>query len=411
MQVFKTFLKIAKKKFPSVLLYYIIFTVIVIAMSKIGASDHETSFTATKADIYIIDEDDSTASHALSDYLSSMHNPVTLKDTDTMTLQDALYYQNVDYILTIPEGFEEQLTDSDARDFLPVSMRKDNSNGYFVDQQVTEYLSSVRLFMAGGFSLSEAVTKSSESLSKGNDTTVLKLEEKETDGAQIGLTYFFQYLPYVLINMLLLGMTPILMTFNQKDLGARISCSSLSLKSRNAQITLGCIVFSLFVWLLFILTALFIYGPDTLFSINGLHSLLNSAMVLLFSIALTLLVSTFALKQQSLSMIANVASLGLSFLSGIFVPQYLLGKGVLAVAHFLPTYWYIRLNSMLGGISDENTYHRKILVLYRYPVWLLRRNILYLSGFQQIPETQPQRIIEPPEKPICNGSSGGSLYS
>ena len=135
---------------------------------------------------------------------------------------------------------------------------KDNSNGYFVDQQVTEYLSSVRLFMAGGFSLSEAVTKSSESLSKGNDTTVLKLEEKETDGAQIGLTYFFQYLPYVLINMLLLGMTPILMTFNQKDLGARISCSSLSLKSRNAQITLGCIVFSLFVWLLFILTALFI---------------------------------------------------------------------------------------------------------------------------------------------------------
>ena len=270
-----------------------------------------------------------------------------------MTLQDALYYQNVDYILTIPEGFEEQLTDSDARDFLPVSMRKDNSNGYFVDQQVTEYLSSVRLFMAGGFSLSEAVTKSSESLSKGNDTTVLNLEEKETDGAQIGLTYFFQYLPYVLINMLLLGMTPILMTFNQKDLGARISCSSLSLKSRNAQITLGCIVFSLFVWLLFILTALFIYGPDTLFSINGLHSLLNSAMVLLFSIALTLLVSTFALKQQSLSMIANVASLGLSFLSGIFVPQYLLGKGVLAVAHFLPTYWYIRLNSMLGGISDE----------------------------------------------------------
>ena len=264
MQVFKTFLKIAKKKFPSVLLYYIIFTVVVIAMSKIGASDHETSFTATKADIYIIDEDNSTASHALSDYLSSMHNPVTLKDTDTMTLQDALYYQKVDYILTIPEGFEEQLTDSDARDFLPVSMRKDNSNGYFVDQQVTEYLSSVRLFMAGGFSLSEAVTKSSESLSKGNDTTVLKLEEKETDGAQIGLTYFFQYLPYVLINMLLLGMTPILMTFNQKDLGARISCSSLSLKSRNAQITLGCIVFSLFVWLLFILTALFIYGHSVL---------------------------------------------------------------------------------------------------------------------------------------------------
>ena len=353
MQVFKTFLKIAKKKFPSVLLYYIIFTVIVIALSKIGASDHETSFTATKADICIMDEDDSTASHALSDYLFSIHNPVTLKDTDTMTLQDALYYQKVDYILTIPEGFEEQLTASDSKDFLRISMRKDSSNGYFVDQQVNEYLSSVRLFMAGGFSLSEAVTKSAEALSEGNDTSILNIEEDNVKGTQIGLTYFFQYLPYVLINMLLLGMTPILITFNQKDLGARISCSSLSLKSKNTQITLGCIVFCLFVWLLFILTALFIYGADSLFSVNGLRSLLNSIMVLLFSVALSLLISTFSLKAQSLSMIANVVSLGLCFLSGIFVPQYLLGKGVLAIAHFLPTYWYVRINSMLGGMSDE----------------------------------------------------------
>ena len=353
MQVFKTFLKIAKKRFPSVLLYYIIFTVIVIALSKIGASDHETSFTATKADICIMDEDDSTASHALSDYLFSIHNPVTLKDTDTMTLQDALYYQEVDYILTIPEGFEEQLTASDAKDFLQISMRKDSSNGYFVDQQVNEYLSSVRLFMAGGFSLSEAVTKSAEALSEGNDTSILNIEEDNVKGTQIGLTYFFQYLPYVLINTLLLGMTPILITFNQKDLGARISCSSLSLKSKNTQITLGCIVFCLFVWLLFILTALFIYGADSLFSVNGLRSLLNSIMVLLFSVALSLLISTFSLKAQSLSMIANVVSLGLSFLSGIFVPQYLLGKGVLAIAHFLPTYWYVRINSMLGGMSDE----------------------------------------------------------
>ena len=353
MQVFKTFLKIAKKRFPSVLLYYIIFTVIVIALSKIGASDHETSFTATKADICIMDEDDSTASHALSDYLFSIHNPVTLKDTDTMTLQDALYYQEVDYILTIPEGFEEQLTASDAKDFLQISMRKDSSNGYFVDQQVNEYLSSVRLFMAGGFSLSEAVTKSAEALSEGNDTSILNIEEDNVKGTQIGLTYFFQYLPYVLINMLLLGMTPILITFNQKDLGARISCSSLSLKSKNTQITLGCIVFCLFVWLLFILTALFIYGADSLFSVNGLRSLLNSIMVLLFSVALSLLISTFSLKAQSLSMIANVVSLGLCFLSGIFVPQYLLGKGVLAIAHFLPTYRYVRINSTLGGMSDE----------------------------------------------------------
>lgn len=353
MQVFKTFLKIGKKKFPSVLLYYIIFTVIVIGMSKIGAADHETSFTAAQADITIIDKDDSTVSHALSDYLADNHTLVTLKDSDKKTLQDALYYQEVDYILTIPEGFEKQFTSSDAKDFLQISMRKDSSNGYFVDQQVNEYLACARLFLSGGSSLSDALAKTSEQLSNEDDTTILDFKEDNIDRAQIGFTFFFQYLPYVLINMLLLGMTPILMTFNQRDLGARISCSSLSLKSKNMQITLGCIVFSLFVWLLFILTGIFVYGADSMLSLNGLRALLNSIMILLFSVALTLFVSTLPIKQQTLSMVANVGSLGLSFLSGIFVPQYLLGKGVLAVAHFLPTYWYVRLNTMLGGMSDE----------------------------------------------------------
>ena len=51
-----------------------------------------------------------------------------------------------------------------------------------------------------------------------------------------------------------------------------------------------------------------------------------------------------------------------------------------------------------GRHVGRNTYHRKILALYRYPVWLLRRSVLYLSGFQQIPETQPQRLTENPGK-------------
>ena len=45
--------------------------------------------------------------------------------------------------------------------------------------------------------------------------------------------------------------------------------------------------------------------------------------------------------------IVNVLSLGLSFISGVFVPQAMLGEPVLRIARFLPTYWYVRCNHLI----------------------------------------------------------------
>jgi ABC-2 type transport system permease protein len=68
---------------------------------------------------------------------------------------------------------------------------------------------------------------------------------------------------------------------------------------------------------------------------------------------ITLVVAQFNLKDEIVSMISNVVSLGMAFLCGVFVPQYLLGDGVLAAAKFLPAYWFVRANNMLCGFSEE----------------------------------------------------------
>ena len=40
-------------------------------------------------------------------------------------------------------------------------------------------------------------------------------------------------------------------------------------------------------------------------------------------------------------MVSNVLALGMSFLTGVFVPLEFLGEGIIRFAHFLPSYWYI----------------------------------------------------------------------
>ena len=51
-------------------------------------------------------------------------------------------------------------------------------------------------------------------------------------------------------------------------------------------------------------------------------------------------------------MIAQAVGLGMSFLCGAFVPQSLLGDGVLTFARVLPVYWYERANDILSGAQS-----------------------------------------------------------
>ncbi|MFP4661668.1 MAG: hypothetical protein ACLFPF_05715 [Halanaerobiales bacterium] len=50
--------------------------------------------------------------------------------------------------------------------------------------------------------------------------------------------------------------------------------------------------------------------------------------------------------------IANVVALGTSFISGLFVPQFLLGKTVLSIASFTPNYWYVKSNNSIVKLAE-----------------------------------------------------------
>lgn len=351
MQVFKAFCKIAGKRLNTILIYFVIYAVITIIFA-FSAKDSFSygQFSASSLSVSILDEDQSTASRALSRYLTSLHD-VSEAAADDTDVFDRMYYRTLDYALTIPAGFEDALLSGDTESLVSSMKIPGGIRGQYVDQQISQYLQNITLCLAGGYSVEEAVEKTDAILAElPTVETISFLAEGSSTNS--GIFYFFQYMPYIFIVTLFSGMAPILVTLNGSDLRERTACSALSAGARNCGLTLGCILYSFGTWLLFQLLCFAVYGTD-MFHKNAMLGMLNSFTFLLFSAATTLFVSCFAPDYSTLNMLSNIIGLSMAFFCGVFVPQSMLPSAVLGVAKFLPAYWYIRANNMLAGFGAE----------------------------------------------------------
>lgn len=352
MQVCKTFARVAKKNLPNTFIYFVVFMVILIAMSANASATNGKQFQVSSVNLCIFDEDQSTASAALSDYLSSLHHIVSLNASDRDTLQDNMYYYQIDYVLTIPKDFEQNLTSQSIENLVETSKRKDSCSGYFVDRQIDNYIQALVLYMKSGASISDAIASTNTSLAAVPEVETVSFSNTEKSGNDM-MYYFFQYFPYVILMMLLEGLSPVLMAFRKPLMKARLSCGALPQSRISAQLGLGCLIYVFLWWLGFLAIATVLYGPAQLFSHNGLFCILNSAVYLLIATAIALLLGSFPMDFNIINMIANILGLGTSFLCGIFVPQAYLGEKVLTVGRFLPAYWYVRITNMFASYSDD----------------------------------------------------------
>ena len=350
MQHFKAFYKVAWKRIPASIIYLAVFAVLVFLMGSTSQTNMDANFQSTSLSICVIDEDHTVASEALVEYMDSLHELVAIEN-DPELLQDYLYYRYISYVLTIPEGFEEKLLAGETEDLLFHVEIPGSTTGNFVNQQVSQYTKTLQIYTAGGYEIGEAVKETENTIQSMESVTSISFTE-DFGAEKKEVYYFYQYLPYISILLLLCGMAPIIQTFRKKDLSERIQCASMTLGKRNAQLSLGCITYSLLVWCIYMVLGGIVYG-NGMFQGNALYAMLNSFAFLLVSVALTLLISNYTTTESATHMLGNIIGMGSCFLAGVFVPQSMLSEGVLNVARFLPTYWYIRANDMLAGFSKE----------------------------------------------------------
>ena len=111
MTVFKTFWKVVSKYKGTIILY----TVMLIVFGGLNMSSNNTDiiFTNSKPDILIISKDEEKGlTKNLINYMKDNSNIIDVKK-DEESINDALFYRDVNYIIYIPENYRESVLNKD----------------------------------------------------------------------------------------------------------------------------------------------------------------------------------------------------------------------------------------------------------------------------------------------------------
>ena len=305
MTVFKGYMKILKKNIGLVIIYLVIFFSVAMALQAAASKEHLEDFEKARVDIAVADNDQSTLSHALTDYLKTIHN-VSEISSDPSVMQEELFYRNAEYIVQIPKDFYKTCIVQDN----PISVTKipGSYTSFYVEQQINAWLNNVHTYIASGFSQKEAAKAALEQPS----SRVSMYQDTETTSETPAYTYYFRYVPYLFLAVLCYSMGYILLAFQKEDIQKRMQASSVSIRRQNLEGLLAMFTIGVGLWLIAVTGALFVKNSNML---NGL---------------------------------SNIVSLGMCFLSGVFVPMSVMDKKVLKIAQFLPVYWYEDINETLA---------------------------------------------------------------
>ena len=316
MTVFKGYMKILKKNIGLVIIYLVIFFSVAMALQAAASKEHLEDFEKARVDIAVADNDQSTLSHALTDYLKTIHN-VSEISSDPSVMQEELFYRNAEYIVQIPKDFYKTCIVQDN----PISVTKipGSYTSFYVDQQINAWLNNVRTYIASGFSQKEAAK-----------------------------AYYFRYVPYLFLAVLCYSMGYILLAFQKEDIQKRMQASSVSIRRQNLEGLLAMFTIGVALWLIAVTGAIVMYQKDLLASGVLTYYLLNTFVMMMVSLSLSYLLGLFVKNSNMLNGLSNIVSLGMCFLSGVFVPMSVMDKKVLKIAQFLPVYWYEDINETLA---------------------------------------------------------------
>ena len=350
MQVFKLYFKILKKSATTLMVYIGIFLLITILFAANMRESSNTLFEESKIDIALINQDkESSLLNGFQEYLSKSSNFVDIEETKE-GMQDALFFREVSYIMIIPKGFTEEFLNGNE----PVLVKHtvpDSTSAAYVDIAIDSYFNTAKTYVAHLNELSEEemVEKVSNDLAVETQVGVYAKELKIKDNTFMVL--YFNYLVYALLSVLMLGISSIMISLTKLDIKRRNLASPIPISSIQLQQILGNLSFTFLCDVLLIITGLLLSGR----TIFDKTSLLFSINVIVFSVAalsIAYLVGILVKGREASNGIANVVSLGLCFVSGVFVPLEFLGETAIQIAKFTPAYWYTTANAQIGNLTN-----------------------------------------------------------
>ena len=360
MKVFKVYFLIMRKKIPTLIIFLITYIGLLVFYNIDFPANEGGSFEDAKIRLSflsydITDEGKNTEFvEGLKNYLSE-YSEIVIIDDDKEKLEDAFFSEKIHYAVRIPSDFTKNFFEGNNAKIERMSI-SNLTQATYADMHINKYLNRARLYKRHMAGISEPlmVEKLRSDLSKNVDVEVsgegFLLKEITS------MTNHYNLLAYYLLFILTYGAGINMMAFNRSEIIKRNNCSPISMTNRNFQLLLANLTFAVFCWIIGILTS-FIFYTEQIVSINSLLLVVNSFVLMLTTISISFFIGSNIKNKEAFYAITNVLVLGMCFLSGIFIPQDILGPKVIEIARFLPTYWFVKNNieiQALSVISTEN---------------------------------------------------------
>ncbi|NLJ89636.1 MAG: ABC transporter permease [Clostridiales bacterium] len=351
MTVYKYFLKISWKNRFAIVLYVILFFVIVIINSTdLSPEDFELAFKENKLNVGVIDKENSDLSNGLVEYIRSKNNIIETKD-DEIFIEDQIFMGIADGVIIIPPGFDESVVSQGPALTLYTDDR--NPKSVQIGSQINKYLALANIsYENGSYNLDKVANALQESAKVTFTDDNGEVESKVRDLVNL----YFNLAGYAIIAIYIMVIGLVMSEINKEQIVNRRNVSSIKLVKYNLQILLGQLTLAGLTTLIFLVG--FVVWKGTYIELINYDKYIVNIIVFSVSIlSLTFLVTNITNNKYAIMAIATVLSLGISFISGVMVPQDLLGENVLSIAKFFPVYYFVKANnantSSLLGVSGE----------------------------------------------------------
>ena len=355
MTVFKTFLKILKKNKTTILLY----TIILLSFGTINMTSNSSGdkFEKVKPDVLIINNDENKGiTKNLIKYIEKNSNIVKI-DNDENKINDALFYQEIQYVIYIPENYNHDFFEGINTN---IKIKKGiTANSSFAEIILKRYLSMANTYRKSYDNEKDLLEKVNETLD--NEVKIEMTNKVDTNSLQ-RTTRYYNFASYSFLACLLFVICLILASFKEEWIYKRTIISSMNYKKYNRILLLSNFLYSIMIWLFYVVIS-FILFKKTMFSNYGLIYLLNSFVFVICSTSLAFLIGSIVKNKNAINGIVNIIALGSAFLCGAFVPTQYLPDSVLKIAHISPAYYYINNNEILINLKSFSYVNLKPVIL------------------------------------------------
>ena len=374
MTTFKTFWSVVRKYIGVISLYTTL--LIVFGGLNMSTNENQIDFVNSKPKVVIVNnDDDNKITSNLINYIKENSKIINIK-TNEESINDALFYRDTNYVIYIPKNYGKDVMNGLQPDINIKSTGDYQSS--LAEIILTRYIKIQNLYKTKINNEDELINYINNNLnSESNIKLTSKLDTSNTSKA----TYYFNFASYSIMAVVIFIICLVLSSFKEKSVNKRTIISSTNYKKHNRYLLLSSFIYSIIVWILFVILGIILTG-NIMFTTRGLIYILNLFIFTFCSLTLALLISTLITNKNAVNGIVNVVALGSAFLCGAFVPTEWLPDFVLRIAHILPSYWYINSNDLLKTMEVINLTNLKpifinsIVILIFSMLFIILNNII-----------------------------------